>query len=84
MDLKDYKTELASVNKEILALSHSDQKIIGDGPIDSSTYLISKIKILWLLKEAYDNENDGKGGWSMAELLCKNDVYQEFFFKNKK
>jgi len=45
------------------------KKPIGDGIINTAEYYNSPIKILWILKEPYDLDNDGEGGWSMNELL---------------
>lgn len=53
---------------------------ITDGIIDIDKYLGSKTKILWILKEPYDDvDTDGKpcgGGWSIPEMIrSKNSIY---------
>lgn len=73
-------------------LSEFDQKInerfsniidnkfpIGDGIVELNTYQKSNFKIVWLLKEAYDNADNGRGGWSLTkDILQKDNVYDEF------
>lgn len=79
MNLETFKQGLKEIQDVIAAQSTEDRKPIEDGPIDPQIYLKSKYKILWLLKEAYDNENDAEGGWSLTELLRSDDVYERFF-----
>jgi len=40
---------------------------IYDGIINELEYNQAKYKILWVLKESHDEENDGEGGWSFRE-----------------
>lgn len=71
------KQQLEELNSEIktrITDEKNDRHPIYDGAISLEDYLNSKIKILWLLKEAYD-EKDGKGGnWSYSEE-CKNEEF---------
>ena len=51
------------------ANSSKNRKEITDGIIDVNSYLKSKLKICWVLKEPYD-ENDGKiGGFSLQDVV---------------
>lgn len=56
----------------------NDRYVCYDGAIHPDYYLKSKIKITWLLKEAYDDENDTGGGWSWSQLLPKEGLYNYF------
>jgi hypothetical protein len=51
----------------------TDRSLISDGIVDIEEYFNSKIKILWVLKEAYDAEakSDGRiqGDWSLTEIM---------------
>ena len=49
-----------------------DRLPIYDGIIDIDSYLASKTKILWVLKEPYDDGENGGGGWSLPEDIKKN------------
>ena len=46
-----------------------DKRIISDGLVNGQEYNNSAIKILWILKEPYDLDNEGEGGWSLTERL---------------
>lgn len=78
MDVKHFFSGLEKVEALMQALETDDQKPIKDGVIDANSYLNSKYKILWLLKEAYDNDDNGRYGWSLSELLGGDDVYTRF------
>ncbi len=56
----------------------NDRYVCYDGTVHPDCYLKSKIKIAWLLKEAYDSENGTGGGWSWSELLPKEKLYHSF------
>ena len=48
---------------------------IGDGVVDSGSYLNSKLKIAWVLKEPYDDFDDNGipygGGWNIRDIYFK-------------
>ena len=52
--------------------------IISDGIVNPKEYDESEIKILWILKEPYDKDNEGAGGWPITDLL--NDKDNDFVF----
>ena len=68
------KEQLQNLEAEVKARitdEVNDRHPIYDGPIALEDYLKSNIKILWLLKEAYD-EVDGEGGdWGYNEMSDK-------------
>ena len=78
---EELKKKILDLNKEIQeTFNNEDNEVILDGIIDVDTYSNAKFKILWLLKEPYDN--DGDGGWSMIDdVLSKDNVY-DIFLKN--
>ena len=55
-------------------LSFNGLKPILDGVHDVSKYLESPIKVMWIMKEAYDDsdENGNRGGWSIFDILDEN------------
>jgi hypothetical protein len=60
------------IDAEIYALPTENSNIepIADGIVNEEMYLKSKFKILWILKEPYDEIFEGKpigGGWSVAK-----------------
>lgn len=70
----------ASFNEKILALDeeikrhyasfpNEESTPVWDGIVDEEEYYKSDIKILWILKEPYDKDNEGKGGWNLAKKL---------------
>jgi len=59
---------------EMAAMDKSLHEPITDGVVDISQYLASSPRILWILKEPYDEITEGKpsgGGWSLTEELRK-------------
>jgi hypothetical protein len=79
MDLKQIVKEEKRI-KEIIEREYVDSvgesEPIYDGIINSELYLQSKPRVLWILKEPYDNgETYGDpedGGWSITEEINKN------------
>jgi hypothetical protein len=69
VEIKNYYAAFCK-KKEI-----ADRALISDGIVNIEEYFNSKIKILWVLKEAYDS--DGKsngeiqGNWSLTEIMGK-------------
>ncbi|CAN2042122.1 Uracil DNA glycosylase superfamily protein [Candidatus Magnetomoraceae bacterium gMMP-15] len=51
---------------------HKGKLFITDGIIDQEKWDISEIKILFLLKEAYESNPEVKTGWSLCNLISKN------------
>jgi len=53
--------------------SEEERKIITDGVVNEQEYYNSGIKILWILKEAYDKDNDGDCTWSLSKKIGTDD-----------
>lgn len=81
-DLKNRVENLKSrIGKEILS-ENEKVKPITDGIINVEKYFNSKYKILWILKEPYDDfDDEGNpvgGDWGLDEELNKKVVFSEF------
>jgi len=62
----------AEIESEILAIKSDNPNIapISDGIVNIDNYLNAKYKILWMLKESNDlNENHEGGGWSLTKAI---------------
>jgi hypothetical protein len=81
--------ELTAKSKELDKLINSsitstteDTFPILDGVVDPEKYLSAKYKILWILKEPYDDfDDDGVpfgGGWDLKEVLKSKNSIQEY------
>ncbi len=66
---------------EKLGLTTPVLEPIYDGVSDAEGYLASKPRIMWILKEPYDDKSPEGipkgGGWSLTEHLGKNDVWKD-------
>ncbi len=49
---------------------------IWDGIVDIDKYLNAKFKILWILKEPYDEFDGTGGGWGLTDGLSKENLYE--------
>jgi len=84
MDFTNFEIEQNKIEKLIAKLETDEKSPICDGPVDPLIYCQDNgLKILWLLKEAYDNDGDGAGGWSLAKLLGDPLVYEKFLKSSK-
>jgi hypothetical protein len=68
------KTEVDNLNRLIESqfkqLETTSHKLMNDGIVNIDYYYDSPIKIMWILKEPYDkNENGQSGGWSITNAL---------------
>jgi len=77
--------KLDAFDKEVVAKIVCDPEQLEpilDGIIDIEKYLSAKYKILWILKEAYDDfdeEGNPRGGnWDLRELIRSRNSYQDF------
>ena len=67
-----------NINEEIVSTisdSLNNKAPIIDGPLSVNEYYNAPIKIMWLMKEAYDDEGDG--GWSFTDFYTKD--YDGFY-----
>lgn len=83
MEIDEFNKQNELIKNEILNLETDEKEPILDGVINSEGWLKASPKILWLLKEAYDKENDGEGGWDLAEKFDEDNIYSEFFQKKE-
>lgn len=72
--LEEFKKEIRQLSDDIENHYEKEEEpgvreVIGDGIADVEKYYNASPKILWILKEAYDKENNGKGGGVIAENL---------------
>jgi hypothetical protein len=56
-----------------------DRYVIYDGPVNPQRYLNTDIKIAWVLKEPYDEQDGTGGGWTFTDLFDKDDLYNITF-----
>lgn len=75
MDKIQFLKDLNSLDKEIreyykpFETEEPKRKIIRDGIVNIEQYYNSEYKIMWILKEAYDEVANIGGGWSLVENL---------------
>lgn len=72
-DFETFKKDVLLLDLEIKTyyngLDPKKRKPIYDGIVNIEEYYFSPLKILWILKEPYDKENQGECEWNLAELL---------------
>lgn len=76
---EQFKAEVGHINNLINShFRHFEtplKKMMNDGIVNIDEYYSSEIKIMWILKEPYDsNENGMSGGWSMTDALDKDEL----------
>ena len=78
--MNDLEKTNNALEDKILKLKNTetDASPISDGIINIDKYLNAKIKILWILKEAYIQENyDDFGGWSLTKAFDKKQSWED-------
>lgn len=75
-----FRNQLIQLEKEIDTHykdfeAKESKYIITDGIVDTETYIKSFPKVLWILKEPYDKDNDGDCRWSLAKLLGDKETF---------
>jgi hypothetical protein len=83
--IEDLKNKIDEINKlvnEKIVSDVEDTYPITDGIIDIEKYFNAKYKILWILKEPYDEfDDEGKpfgGGWGLDEAIRPKQSIHEF------
>ena len=66
-----------TVIRRILSSFTEKRKIISDGIVNKEQYFDSPIKILWILKEPYDLENNGDDTWPLNDFLNNENELQK-------
>ena len=73
ISIEEFKKEISELNSVIIKhfkqFEKPNQQLMNDGIVNVSEYYNSPIKIMWILKEPYDKEDNDGGGWSMSEAL---------------
>lgn len=81
-DLNEKSKELDTIINSYIKSKHEDTFPILDGIVDAERFLSAKYKILWILKEPYDEfDEDGEpfgGGWDLKAVLKSKNSIQEF------
>jgi len=83
MEKEEIKQKLKALDEEMyqrISDEENERLVCYDGAVNIDEYLDSKIKILWLLKEPYDEENGIGGGHTLGDLI-KKDVAYDFVKK---
>jgi hypothetical protein len=82
-NLSEYRIKCDEIEKEIWDTyidENGKSEPIVDGIVNIEKYLTSKLKILWVLKEPYDDEEDGfpsGGGWHFGnDFLAPDGFYK--------
>ena len=81
--VEDFKSKCEQIEQEIcdayIDINGKAEPIV-DGIVDIDKYLETEPKILWILKEPYDDVEDGLasgGGWHFSkDFLAKDDFYK--------
>ena len=67
-NLENFRKEILDFNELINETKESEnRKPLLDGPLNIEKYFNAKIKIVWLLKEGYEEKNGDGGGWNYSE-----------------
>ena len=78
--MKTFTEVCSEIEKSILENYHTDNENslpITDGIVNIKNYLKAKYKILWILKEPYDEDDGTGGGWSLCrDFLATTDFYK--------
>jgi len=81
-DLTAKSKELDTLINSTITSTQEDTFPILDGIVDPERFLSAKYKILWILKEPYDDFDDEGvpfgGGWDLKEVLKSKNSIQEY------
>lgn len=64
-----------SIRQYYVERENEETKLISDGVVDAEEYFNASPKILWILKEPYDEGDGTGGGWSLTEFINSKDFY---------
>jgi hypothetical protein len=81
-ELIDLDNEIDQLIKEEIISDNPDLTSICDGIINYDEYFSAKYKILWILKEPYDeideNGNLSGGGWHLRDVIISRKTIEEY------
>ena len=82
MDINTFVTQDITLRlrfQESMDEPDNHRYVIYDGAVNAERYLSSPIKIAWMLKEPYEEEDGTGGGWSFTDAFDKEDLYNHTF-----
>jgi hypothetical protein len=81
-ELKELDREIEQLVEQEIISDNPDLSPIMDGIVSYDEYYSSKYKILWILKEPYDeideNGNTSGGGWHLRDVINARRTFQEY------
>lgn len=84
MTLTEFKKEYQDLILEMetrMNEPENDRFIIDDGVYNPEKYFSNEIRLAWMLKEPYDEEDGTGGGWSYLSMFEGDDLYESTFKK---
>jgi len=79
--VKDFKTAHEQLIEEIASRMNDDENeryVISDGVHSPELYFANPLRIAWMLKEPYDDEDGIGGGWSLLKMFDYENQYAKF------
>jgi hypothetical protein len=88
MNIEEFKNQSELLNAEMEARMNeplNERFIITDGVMKPDVYFSKPIRLAWMLKEPYDEEDGTGGGWSYFDMFPEGkDLYVEQFHRGHK
>lgn len=87
MTLSEFKKEYQDLILEMetrMNEPENNREIIDDGVYNPEKYFLNEIRLAWMLKEPYDEEDGTGGGWSYLSMFDGDDLYETTFKKGHK
>lgn len=88
MNIEEFKKQSELLNAEMEARMDEPQNnrfVIPDGVMQPEVYFSKPIRLAWVLKEPYDEEDGTGGGWSYFDMFPEGkDLYVEQFHRGHK
>lgn len=69
-EILKFRQDYLALNRDIdsaLSQPENERHVVQDGVFNYEGYLKSKIKVLWIMKEPYDETNGKGGGWHFSD-----------------
>lgn len=81
-DLKRIDAEIEQQIRDKIKSDDPELEVVPDGIVDFEEYLKARFKILWILKEPYDDiDNNGKpfgGGWHLRQVILERNSFDQY------
>lgn len=84
MNIKEFNKQNLSLKQEMeyrINEPENNREIIHDGVMKPELYFKNKIRLAWMLKEAYDSEEGTGGGWTYFKMFPIGKNLYEYTFK---